>query len=189
VLEADQRGCQLDRNMDDLIRVAGFQINTMKTCPLASALTCGLRCGYFSLRWRAASSKSEIAQGRVIVRTATKRPVVAALAVSDWKIVDAGNTQPHQAVLGEFPILVAIAAEPVPAGVLLLIGETNRDAVLPDSPDLLNEPVVKLSLSPRRIALGFASGYPSCMRARCAGDRVCSTHPAPYGLSGSQFQV
>ena len=35
-------GCELDRKIDDLIRAAGFQINSTKTCPLASALTCGL---------------------------------------------------------------------------------------------------------------------------------------------------
>jgi hypothetical protein len=74
-------------------------------------------------------SKSEIAQGRVIVGTATKRPVVAALALRDREIVDAGNAQPRQAVFVELPILVAIAAEPVPAVVVPLIGETNRDTV------------------------------------------------------------
>ena len=125
MLEADQRGCQLDRKMDDLIRAAGFQIDSTKTCLLASALTCGLCCGYFSLRWPAASSKSEIAQGRVIVGTTTKRPVVAALAVSDRKIVDAGNAQAHQAVLVEFPILVAVAAKPITA-VVVPLGTRNE---------------------------------------------------------------
>ena len=38
MLEADQRGCQLDRKMDDLIRAAGFQINSIKTCHMAEAL-------------------------------------------------------------------------------------------------------------------------------------------------------
>jgi hypothetical protein len=77
--------------MDDLIRAAGFQIDSTKTCPLASALTCGLCCGYFSLRWPAASSKSEIAQGRVIVGTTTKRPVVTSIAFLNGKVVDAGD--------------------------------------------------------------------------------------------------
>src|SRR5258707_1230295 len=31
-------GCQLDRKMDDLIRAAGFQINSIKTCHMAEAL-------------------------------------------------------------------------------------------------------------------------------------------------------
>jgi hypothetical protein len=64
----------------------------------------------------------------VIVGTTTKRPVVAALAVSDDReIVDAGNAQPHQAVLVELPILIAIAPKPVTAVVVPLIGETNCD--------------------------------------------------------------
>jgi hypothetical protein len=94
----------------------------------------------------AAASKSEIAQGRVIVGTATKRPVVAALALRDREIVDAGNAQAHQAVFVELPILVAVATKPVPAVVVPFVGEPNRDAVLSEGPDFLNEPVVKFTL-------------------------------------------
>src|SRR5690242_5389907 len=71
--------------------------------------------------------------------------MVSARAVADRKIVDAGNAQPHQAVLGELPILVAKAAEPVPAVVVPLIGETNRDTVLAEGPDFLNQPVVEFT--------------------------------------------
>ena len=78
----------------------------------------------------------------MIVGTATKRPVVAALALRDREIVDAGNPQPHQAVLVELPILVALAAKPIAAVIVPLVGETNCDAVLSESPDFLNEPVV-----------------------------------------------
>jgi hypothetical protein len=73
----------------------------------------------------AASSKSEIAQGRVIVGTATKRPVVSPVALRDGNIVDAGDAQAHQAVFVEFPILVA-TAKPIAAIVVPFIGETNR---------------------------------------------------------------
>jgi hypothetical protein len=45
VLEADQRGCQLDRKMDDLIRAAGFQISSIKTCHMAEALDIDSRDG------------------------------------------------------------------------------------------------------------------------------------------------
>jgi hypothetical protein len=82
----------------------------------------------------------------VIVRTATERPVVSALALPDREIVDAGNAQPHEAVVVEFPILVAVAARPVAAIVVPLIGETNRDTVLAESPDFLNQPVVEFTL-------------------------------------------
>jgi hypothetical protein len=87
-------------------------------------------------------SKSEIAQGQVIVGTATERPMVSALALLDRKIVDAGNAEAHQAVFVELPILVTVAAKPIAAVVVPLVGETNRDAVLSESPDFLNEPVV-----------------------------------------------
>ena len=46
--------------------------------------------------------KSEIAQGWVIVGTATQRPVILAFALSDWQVIDAGDAQVHQAVLIEF---------------------------------------------------------------------------------------
>jgi hypothetical protein len=94
----------------------------------------------------AASSKSEIAQGWVIVGTTTKRPVISSLALLDRKIVDAGNAQTHQAVLVELPILVTVAAKPVAAVVVPLVGETNREPVLSESLDFLNEPVVKFTL-------------------------------------------
>ena len=76
----------------------------------------------------AGCSKSEIAQGWVIVGTATERPMVLALTLLDWKVVDAGNAQAHQAVLVEFPILVAVAAKPIATVIVQFIGETKRDA-------------------------------------------------------------
>src|SRR5262249_13243441 len=88
----------------------------------------------------------EIAQRRVAVGTAAERPVVFALALFNRKIIDAGNTQLHQAVLVEFPVLVAVAAEPVATVVVPLIRKTNRDAVIVKSPNLLDQPVVELAL-------------------------------------------
>jgi hypothetical protein len=40
-----------------------------------------------------------------------KRPSVLALALVDRDIIDAGDADPHQAVLDEFPVLVAVAAD------------------------------------------------------------------------------
>src|SRR5260370_1272986 len=95
---------------------------------------------------RLCHSKSEIAQSRVIIGTTAERPVVFALALLDRKIVDAGNTQAHQTVLVEFPVLVAIAAKPVAAVVVPLIGETDSNAVLAEGPDFLDQAVVELAL-------------------------------------------
>jgi hypothetical protein len=49
----------------------------------------------------------------VIVGAAAKRPAVLALSLLDREIIDAGDAKPHQAVLIEFPVLVAVAAEPI----------------------------------------------------------------------------
>ena len=54
--------------------------------------------------------------------------------------------QPHQAVLVELPVLVAVAAEPVAAVVVPFVGEAHRDAVVAKRPDLLDQPVVELAL-------------------------------------------
>jgi hypothetical protein len=93
-----------------------------------------------------ASSEAKITQRSVIVGAATKRPVVFALALLDRNIVDAGDAQAHQAVLVEFPVLVAVAAEPVAAVVVPLIGEAHGDAVLMKGPDFLDQAVVQLVL-------------------------------------------
>jgi hypothetical protein len=82
----------------------------------------------------------------VIVRTATKRPVVSALALLDRKIVDAGNAQAHEAALVEFQVLVDVAAKPIAAVVVPLIGKTDCDAVRLKGPDFFNEPVVEFTL-------------------------------------------
>jgi 2-keto-3-deoxy-L-rhamnonate aldolase RhmA len=90
--------------------------------------------------------KAEIAQRRVTVGPSAEWPVVFALALFDWQIVDTGDAQTHQAILVEFPVLVAVAAEPVAAVVAPLIGKPYGDAVLSKGPDLLDQAVVELTL-------------------------------------------
>src|SRR5215472_12813389 len=90
--------------------------------------------------------KSEIAQRWVIVGTATQRPVILAFALLDWQVIDAGDAQVHQPMLIELPVLVAIAAEPIAAIVVPLVGEANRDSVLEECPNLLDQAVVKLAI-------------------------------------------
>src|ERR1700730_12269906 len=90
--------------------------------------------------------EAEIAQGRVIVGAAAERPVVFALALFDRQIVDAGDAQTHQAMFVEFPVLDAIAAEPVAAVVVPLIGKAYGDAVLSIGPDLLDQAVIEFAL-------------------------------------------
>ena len=80
------------------------------------------------------------------VGVAADRPVVFALALFDRQIVDAGDAQTHQTMLVEFPVLVAVAAEPVAAVVEPLISKAYGDAVLSIGPDLLDQAVVALTL-------------------------------------------
>src|ERR1700730_4131035 len=90
--------------------------------------------------------QSEIAQGRVIVGATAKRPVVLALALLDRDIIDAGDAKPHQAVLIKFPVLVAVAAEPITAVVVPLICKARENAVLTEGPHFLDQPVVQLAV-------------------------------------------
>src|SRR5882724_7409744 len=82
----------------------------------------------------------------MIVGAAAERPVIFALVLLDWKIVDAGDPQPHQSVLVELPVLVAIAAEPVPAVVVPFIGKSHRYAVFAKGPDFFDQTVVELAV-------------------------------------------
>src|SRR5882672_6663122 len=82
----------------------------------------------------------------MIVGAAAERPVIFALALLDWKIVDAGDAQPHQSVFVEFPVLVSIAAEPVPAVVVPFIGKARCDAIFPKGPDLFDQTIVELAV-------------------------------------------
>src|SRR6266566_1427178 len=91
-------------------------------------------------------SEAELAQRRVIVRTAAQRPVVLAIAILDRSIVDAGDTHAHKAVLVELPVLVAIAAGPVATVVVALVGEPHGDAILPKRPEFLDQTVLELAV-------------------------------------------
>src|SRR5512147_422574 len=65
---------------------------------------------------RAAScvaSQPEIAQARVIVGTTAGRPVKFPLRRRNRQVVDAGDAPLHQPLLVEFPVFVAVGAEPV----------------------------------------------------------------------------
>src|SRR5687768_1712152 len=98
--------------------------------------------------------QSKLAQVRVIVGTASERPVVLAFAVLDRKVVDTRDAQAHQAVLVELPVLVAVAAEPAPAIVVPLVGKPHGDAVVAERPDLLDQAVVQF-LAPLAGQKGF----------------------------------
>src|SRR6266566_7025279 len=91
-------------------------------------------------------SEAEIAQRRVIGRAAAQRPVILPVAVLDRRIVDAGDAHTHKAVFVELPVLVAVAAIPVAAVVVPLIGKAHGDAILPKRPEFLDQTVLELAV-------------------------------------------
>src|ERR1700676_634761 len=90
-------------------------------------------------------SQAEFAQTWVVVGTPPQRPMIFALAFRNRQIVDAGDTQSHQAVFVEFPVLVAIAAKPMAAVVVPLVGKAHGYAVVAKRPELLDQPVVQFA--------------------------------------------
>ena len=64
--------------------------------------------------------------------------MILALGFFDWEIVNAGNASPHQSLLIKFPILVAIAAEPIAAVVMPFVSKPYRYTVLAKCPDFLD---------------------------------------------------
>src|SRR5580692_9575374 len=92
------------------------------------------------------SLEPEVAQAGMIVRTTTERPMIKAVLLLDRQVVDARQTHAHQAVRVEFPVLIAVAAEPASRIVAPFVGEANGDAVLMKGPEFLDQPIVELAV-------------------------------------------
>src|SRR4029077_7315640 len=89
-------------------------------------------------------SKTEIGEARMVRRSRAGRiPVELALALLDGQVVDRGEAPPHEAVLVEFPVLVAIGPEPVIRIVAPFVGEPDGDPIALPGPQLLDQPVIK----------------------------------------------
>ena len=82
----------------------------------------------------------------MIVGATTQGPVKAPVSLADWRIIDAREAATHLAVVVKVPILVAVGTKPIAAVVMPLIGKTHRETVLPEGPELLDEPIVELAL-------------------------------------------
>ena len=65
------------------------------------------------------------------------------LAFLDRQIIDAGVPVRHQAILVKLPILVAIGAEPVSISMVVFLRVSNRDAVIREGPEFLDQSVVQ----------------------------------------------
>ncbi len=60
----------------------------------------------------AGASEAEIGQAGVIIGSPAERPAVLPIGFGDRQVVDAGVAPAHEAALVEFPVLVAVGAEP-----------------------------------------------------------------------------
>jgi hypothetical protein len=80
----------------------------------------------------------------MIIRTAPQCPVTLALRLLNWQIVDGSQPHPHQTVLIELPILIAIRAEPIPGVIVPFIGKAHGDMVSLERPKLFDQAVVQL---------------------------------------------
>ena len=61
-------------------------------------------------------------------------PVIFALALGNRQIVDAGEASAHQAVRIEFPVLIAVRAEPVATVIMPFISKAYRNLVVGKCP-------------------------------------------------------
>src|SRR5512145_2572185 len=99
-------------------------------------------------RGRSASgrgSEPEIAETGVAVGPPAEWPMEFALDRRERQIVDGAKPKLHEAALIELPVFISVRAEPVAGIVMPFVGEANGDAIVAESPHLLDETVVKLA--------------------------------------------
>src|SRR4029077_12775912 len=108
----------------------------------------------------------------VVRRSRARRgPEKLALAFGNGNVVDSGFPPSHQAVVVEFPELVAVAAEPLARVVVPFVLEAHRDAALAEGPKFLHQPIVKFpSPFPGQELLDLAAAAQELMAV--APDRV-----------------
>src|SRR5580658_4244193 len=82
----------------------------------------------------------------MIIRASTAGPMKFAISRRERRIVDAGDARSHQTMLIELPVLISVAAIPLPGIIVPLVGETHRDAIFPKGPQLLDQAVIQLTV-------------------------------------------
>ena len=73
-----------------------------------------------------------------------RRPVKFSVGGENRHIVDASFAATHQAIRLEFPLLVAVCAEPVAGIVVPFVLKANRDPIFVKRPQLLDQAIVEL---------------------------------------------
>src|SRR5262245_19383066 len=97
-----------------------------------------------TVRVRSSRSQTEVGKAGEAVRAATQRPAVLSIRLANGQVVDARVAPGHETVGRELPVLVAIRSVPLPAVIVPLVGEADRDPVLVERPQLLDQPIVQL---------------------------------------------
>src|SRR4051795_725949 len=82
----------------------------------------------------------------MVVGPPAERPVILAVAFLDRQIIDAGDPKPHQPLVVELPVLVAVTSKPAAAVVVPFIGEAHRDAVVAERPYFLDQTVIEFAI-------------------------------------------
>ena len=95
---------------------------------------------------RVIALESEFRQTRMVRWTRSKRlPQELSLFDADRDIVDAGFAAAHEPILVEFPLFIAMRAEPVARVVVPLILKAHRDVIVVEGPQFFDEPVFVLA--------------------------------------------
>ena len=79
----------------------------------------------------------------MILGTMTQYPVVLAIALLNWQVIDAGNTPPHESVFVELPIFITVGTEPVAGIIMPFVSKPDSNSVIPKSPKLFDKTVVQ----------------------------------------------
>src|SRR4030095_2889317 len=89
-------------------------------------------------------SQTEVGRAGVAVRAAAQGPAVLAIRFANGHVVDARVAPGHETVGGELPVRVAVRSVPLPSVIVPLVAEANRDLVLVERPQLLDQPIFQL---------------------------------------------
>src|ERR1700731_3688616 len=81
----------------------------------------------------------------MVVGATPQGPAIPALIFSNRQVIDAGDSQPHQAVFVELPVFIAVTAIPMTAVVMPLVCKTHGYPVFAKSPQFLDQPVVEFA--------------------------------------------
>jgi hypothetical protein len=74
----------------------------------------------------------------MVIRAAPYCPVVLALRLLNWQIVDGSKPEAHQPVLIELPIFIAIRAKPIPGVIVPFRRKPHGDTVFLKRPKLFD---------------------------------------------------